>query len=70
MMNIWTKICKPVLKMDFTAHGIVESLSELGLRSLTLAKFVKPVAAIEQRPNLSLSQISLLVALSRIRIGP
>jgi hypothetical protein len=56
--------------MDFTAHGIVESLSELGLRSLTQAKFVKPVAAIEQRPNLSLSQISLLVALFRIRIGP
>jgi hypothetical protein len=43
--------------MEFTAHGIVE----LGLRSLTLAKFVKPIAAIEQRPySLTSSYLSYL----------
>jgi hypothetical protein len=25
------KICKPVLKLDFTAPGVLESLSEFGI---------------------------------------
>jgi hypothetical protein len=30
MSDLYREICKPVLKLDFTAHGIMESLSELG----------------------------------------
>ncbi len=33
MIDLYTEICKPVLQLDFTAHGIVESLSEFGLGS-------------------------------------
>ncbi len=48
--------------MDFTAHGILESLSELGLRSLTRAKFCKTYCgnwAEAVFSNLILSQSSL-----------
>ncbi len=31
MIDLQRKICKPVLKLDFTARGILESLSEFGL---------------------------------------
>jgi hypothetical protein len=31
MINLMRGICKLVLKLDFTAHGIMESLSEFGL---------------------------------------
>jgi hypothetical protein len=36
MIDLWREICKPVLKLDFSAHGIMESLSEfeLGLGDL------------------------------------
>jgi hypothetical protein len=30
MIDLYSEICKPVL-MDFTAHGLIESLSEFGL---------------------------------------
>jgi hypothetical protein len=30
------EMCKPVSKLDFTAHGIMESLSEFGLRTTPL----------------------------------
>jgi hypothetical protein len=31
--GLWREICKPVLKLDFRAHGIMESLSEYRLWS-------------------------------------
>jgi hypothetical protein len=31
MIDLWREICKPVLKQDFTSHGVMESLSEFGL---------------------------------------
>jgi hypothetical protein len=47
MIDLSRKICKPVLKLDFTAHGLMESLSELQLRNSTLSpnllKFKSPV---------------------------
>jgi hypothetical protein len=30
-MDLYREICTPVLKLDFTAHGIIEPLSEFGL---------------------------------------
>jgi hypothetical protein len=30
MIDILREICKPVLKQDFTAHGIIESPLEFG----------------------------------------
>jgi hypothetical protein len=32
MLDLLREICKPVLKLDFTAHGKMESLSEYGPR--------------------------------------
>jgi hypothetical protein len=32
MLNLLREICKPVLILDFTAHGKMESLSKFGLR--------------------------------------
>jgi hypothetical protein len=32
MTDLYRKICKLVLKLDFTAHSIMEPLSEFGLR--------------------------------------
>ncbi len=32
MIDPWREICKKVLKLDFTAHGIMESLSDFGLK--------------------------------------
>jgi hypothetical protein len=32
MFDLQREICKPVLILDFTAHGKMESLSEYGLR--------------------------------------
>jgi hypothetical protein len=31
MIDLSREICKPVLKLDFTVHDIMESLSELQL---------------------------------------
>jgi hypothetical protein len=31
MNGLWREIFKPVLKLDFTAHGVMESLSEYRL---------------------------------------
>jgi hypothetical protein len=31
MIDLYRDICRPVLKLDLTAHGIVESLSEFEL---------------------------------------
>jgi hypothetical protein len=30
MIDLQREICKPVLKLDLTAHGILESFSEFG----------------------------------------
>jgi hypothetical protein len=35
MIDLSREICKQVLKLDFTAHGIMESLSEFGLSNST-----------------------------------
>jgi hypothetical protein len=32
MIDIEREICKPILKLDFKSHGIIESLSEFGQR--------------------------------------
>jgi hypothetical protein len=32
MIDLYRDICKPVLKLDFTVHGIMEALSEFGLK--------------------------------------
>jgi hypothetical protein len=32
MIDLSSEICKPVLKLDLTAHDLMESLSELQLR--------------------------------------
>jgi hypothetical protein len=37
MIDLSRKICKLVLKLDFTAHGLMKSLSELQLRNSTLS---------------------------------
>ncbi len=31
IMDLYREICKPVLELDFTSHGIKDSLSEFGL---------------------------------------
>jgi hypothetical protein len=33
MIELWREICKPVLKLDFTAHGKMESLAEFELKA-------------------------------------
>ncbi len=38
MIDLYRKKCKPVLKLDFTAHCITESLSEFGLGRLEKTK--------------------------------
>jgi hypothetical protein len=35
-VSLLREICKPVLELDFTAHGVMGSLSEFGLNDLTL----------------------------------
>ncbi len=40
------EICKPDLKLDFAAHGIIESLSEFGLGTLTQA--LEPIAKLRR----------------------
>jgi hypothetical protein len=35
MIDLLREICKPVSKLDFTARGTLESLSEFGLRMVS-----------------------------------
>jgi hypothetical protein len=50
------EICKPVLKLDFTAHGIIESLSEFGLGTLTQA--LEPIAKLQSTNYLLHNSVS------------
>ena len=42
-------ICKPVLKLDFTAHGIMESFSEFGLRQVRVTEMCKSIVTLKCR---------------------
>jgi hypothetical protein len=51
MLDLLREICKPVLILDFTAHGKMESLSEYGLRLFLAGLSYLNVKNTEQVPH-------------------
>ncbi len=51
MFHLQREICKPVLKLDFMAHGKMESLLEFGLRQFLEGLFYINVKNTEQVPH-------------------